>query len=69
MALDGGEGGGLDAEAEARGEADGAQQPQMILAEADRRVADGTDQAALQVGPALHEIQHTAAFPGPSSGR
>ena len=45
VAADGLEGGGLDLEVEAGGEADGAQHAQMVFAKALVRVADGADDA------------------------
>ena len=46
----------LDGEAEARGEADGAQHPQVILFKAAVGRTDGTDDAGLEIGASAHEV-------------
>ena len=51
---------GLDREAEAGGEADGAQHAQPIFGDARSGVADGADDAGAQVGLAGDEVDHLA---------
>ena len=58
QALDGGEGFRLDGVAEARGEAHRAQHAQLVLGEAALRIADGADDAGLQVVAAADKIEH-----------
>ena len=56
------EGGGFDRETEPRGEADGAQQAQMVLAEARVGIADGAHQRGSEIGAASNVIQHCAGL-------
>lgn len=56
----GGEGGGLDGEAEAGGETDGAEEAEVIFGEAGGGVADGADEAGFEVGLAAVEIESVA---------
>ncbi len=51
---------GLDFESEARREADGPQQAEVVLGEAHLGVADGADQPGVEVGAAAHEVEHLA---------
>ena len=57
VAADGGGGGGVDLEVEARGEADGAQHAQLVLGEAQAGVADGADDAGGEVFAAMDEVE------------
>jgi hypothetical protein len=63
---DGIEGRGLDCEPQAGGEAHGAQQAQVVFAEAGVGIADGADQAGVEIGAAPDVIQHLARFRDPS---
>ena len=53
---EGGKGGGFDGEAERGGEAHGAQQAQVVLGEAHRRVADGANDSGLEIRLAVDVI-------------
>ena len=68
IAAKGVKGARFDGESEAGGEADGAQQAQMIFLEARIGIADGADDAAFQVRAAVDEIENLAAGPDPSGG-
>ena len=63
-AADGLEGGGVDVEIEAGGEADGAQHAQVVLAEPLVGVADGADHAALQILAAFRRSPESRRCPG-----
>ncbi len=54
--MDGRHGCGLDLKAEARGEPNGAEHPQMVFFEALVGVADGPDDAGVEVGQAVDVI-------------
>ncbi len=54
--------GGIETEGEAGGEADGAQHPEMILFEPREWVADGADNAAVEVVAAADEIDNNVGF-------
>src|SRR6266568_3901837 len=56
----GGEGLGLDGEAEPRGEADGAQRPDRILLHPDLGIADGGDAVRLQIRATADVVDHLA---------
>jgi len=49
---------GLDLKAQLYGEADGPEQTKPVLAKAGPGIPDGADRFGLQIGPALHKIQH-----------
>src|SRR5690606_10256017 len=50
---------GLDFKTEHRGEADGAQHPQLVFGEAAMGIADGTHDFPLDVLAAADKIEHT----------
>jgi len=54
---EGGEGSRLNREAEAGGEADGAEEAEVVFGEAGGGVADGADEAGLEVVAAAMEIE------------
>jgi hypothetical protein len=57
-AAHGGGRGGVDLEAEAGGEADSAQQAQMILGKATGRVADRADETGVEIGEATDMVDN-----------
>ena len=69
IALDGRECRRLDGKSQARGEAHGAQQAQMIFAKPHRRVADGADHAAFQIGAPAYVVRAPRRCRDPSAGR
>ena len=58
---DGGESGGFDLEPEARGKAHGAQQAQLVFFEALLGVADGADDAGIEIGEAADVVEYGGA--------
>ena len=60
----GGERVGLDGVAEARGEADGAQQAELVFVEAAVGIADGADDAGVEIGEAVDVIEESCAHGG-----
>ena len=58
--VDGGEGGGVDLEVEAGGEADGPEHAEVVFGEAGDGVADGTDEAGGEVGATVDEVEDFA---------
>ncbi len=55
-------GGGFDGEADARGESNGTQQAQAVLGEARLRIADGADDACLEIRHAADVVDDFAGF-------
>ena len=60
----GGERVGFDGVAEARGEADGAQQTKLIFVEAAVGIADGADEPRVEIGQAVDVIEESFAHGG-----
>jgi len=60
QAPDGGEGVGVDGEIELGGEADGAEEAQVVFGKAFGGVADGADEASLEVGLAADPVVELA---------
>ncbi len=60
QAANGGEGGELNGEAESCRETDGAKHAEFVFLEAEFRVADGADEARIEIGAAADQIDHLA---------
>ncbi len=60
--LEGGPGGGFDGEAEGGGEADGAEEAEVVFLEAGGGFADGADELGFQVGLAVDVVDERTGF-------